>query len=199
MSATPPIRERISTAAQELFLRDGVAGVSMRKIADEVGVSAAAIYRHFDSKDALLSQIVVTGLQVLEGYLRPALAAETPFERMKQLTERYLDFALEQPEYFNLAFLTPDPKIESLPQEVSRPMWDTFRMSIDQVVGCMASGEFERDDPLSTAIMIWAEVHGLVTLYRTGRMGPNAEQFRFVYSSSVDRMFKGLRAKSASQ
>jgi AcrR family transcriptional regulator len=85
MSATPPIRERISTAAREVFLRDGVAGVSMRKIADEVGVSAAAIYRHFDSKDALLSEIVVTGLHVLE-----------------------------QPEYFNLAFLTPDPNIKGL-------------------------------------------------------------------------------------
>jgi hypothetical protein len=47
--------------------------------------------------------------------------------------------------------------------------------------------------------MIWAEVHGLVTLYRTGRMGPDAEQFRYIYSTSVDRMFKGLRTEPTSQ
>ena len=194
MSLDAPLRDRISTVAQKIFLRDGVAGVSMRKVANEVGVSAPAIYRHFESKEALLSEIVVAGLQVLERYLQPALAADTPYERLKRLTDNYLAFALEQPQYFDLAFLTPDPNIENLSDEVARPMWNTFRVAIDQVVGCMARGEFEQDEPLSTAIMIWAEVHGLVTLYRTGRMGSDPERFRLVYRASVERMFKGLQA-----
>ena len=69
------LRERISAAAQELYLREGVEGVSMRKVADMVGVSAPAIYRHFENKDALLDEIVVRGLRILEQYLRPALEA----------------------------------------------------------------------------------------------------------------------------
>ena len=191
------LRDRILAATQEIVLREGISGLSMRKVATEVGVSAAAIYRHFDSKEALLSEVVVAGLRVLEGYLRPGLAAATPFERLQQLTRSYLAFAMEQPQYFDLAFLTPAPNIASVSDEIARPMWDTFRGAIDQVVGCMARGDFERDDPLSTAIMIWAEVHGLVTLFRTGRMGPDPEQFRFLYEASVERMFRGLRPRSA--
>ena len=101
------LRERIISAAEELFLLGGVQGVSMRKIADKVGVTAPAIYRHFKDKDELLGELINVGLKILQDYLEPALQAEGPFERLEQLIDRYFDFALEQPKYFDLAFLVP--------------------------------------------------------------------------------------------
>ena len=62
------------------------------------------------------------------------------------------------------------------------------------VAACIEDGTFAREDPLSTAITVWAEVHGLVTLYRTGRFGPDATLFRQIYRQSVARMLTGLRA-----
>ena len=50
---------------------------------------------------------------------------------------------------------------------------------------------FPGDDPLETAVTIWAEVHGLITLFRTGRFGQDAEVFRGIYRQSVDRMLRG--------
>ena len=74
--AVTPLRDRIVTAAETICLREGVARMSMRRVAGEVGVTAAAIYRHFENKQALLNEIVVVGLRSLETYLRPALEAE---------------------------------------------------------------------------------------------------------------------------
>ena len=69
------LRERISAAAQALYLEGGIDGISMRKVGNRVGVSAPAIYRHFENKEALLQEIVVEGLRILEGYLTQALDA----------------------------------------------------------------------------------------------------------------------------
>jgi AcrR family transcriptional regulator len=188
------LRNKISAAAQELYLRDGIEGFSMRRVADMVGVSAPAIYRHFKNKDELLNEIVIEGLKILEGYLRPALEAATPFDRLVRMTDNYLNFALEQPKYFDFAFLIPNPGLSPVAEEIARPDWSTFRLAVEQVAACAEAGIFPADDPLETAITIWAEVHGLITLHRTGRFGQDADLFREVYRQSVDRMLRGLKA-----
>jgi len=185
------LRDRISTAAQELYLRDGIEGFSMRKVADLVGVSAPAIYRHYRNKEELLQEVVVEGLRVLERYLQPALEDGTPYGRLVQMTENYLQFAIEQPKYFDFAFLTPS-KVGGMAEEISRSDWGTFRLAVEQVAACIEQGVFKKDDPLATAITVWAEVHGLVILYRTGRFGDDAESFRLIYRQSVRRMLRGL-------
>jgi AcrR family transcriptional regulator len=186
------LREKISAAAQELYLRGGVEGVSMRKVAERAGVSAPAIYRHFKSKAALLNEIVAAGLRILEGYLRPALEAPTPSERLRRLIDRYLAFTIEQPRYFDFAFLIPSRNIGQFSEEIAKGNWLTFRLAVDQVRACMEQGLFRKDDPLATAIAIWAEVHGLVTLYRTGRFGLDEQVFREIYRTSVERVLRGL-------
>jgi AcrR family transcriptional regulator len=188
------LRSKISAAAQELYLREGTEGFSMRKVAERVGISAPAIYRHFKNKEELLNEIVIEGLKILEEYLRPALDAATPYDRLIRMTDNYLSFALEQPKYFDFAFLTPSPGQNHVATEIARPDWDTFRLAIEQVAACAEAGLFPKDDPLETAVTIWAEVHGLITLYRTGRFGQDPEIFRAVYRQSVDRMLRGLKA-----
>jgi AcrR family transcriptional regulator len=187
-------RSRISAAAQEVFLREWIEGVSMRKVAEKVGVTAPAIYRHFRDKGELLNEIIVAGLANLENYLRPAFDADKPYERLRRLTEGYLDFALEQPKYFDFAFLVPSRNIGRFSEELARHDWKTFRFALEQVSSCMEQGEFRPDDPLETAIMIWAEVHGLVILFKTERFGRDVEQFRRIYRRTVDRLLEGLKS-----
>src|SRR6266850_4190488 len=103
------LKNRISVAAQELFLTEGIDGISMRKIGDKVGVTATALYRHFRDKDEILDELISTGLTILSDYLQPALLATEPRERLRGLIDAYLRFALEQPRYFDLAFLVPTP------------------------------------------------------------------------------------------
>ncbi len=189
------LRSKISAAAQELYLKDGIEGLSMRKVAERVGISAPAIYRHFRNKDELLNEIVVEGLKILESYLQPALETGTPYERLVRMSDSYLNFAIEQPKYFDFAFLVPSPLIRGVADEISRPDWGTFRLCVEQVAACMDEGVFARDDALETAVTIWGEVHGLVTLYRTGRFGQDPEAFRAVYRQCLDRVMRGLRPR----
>ncbi len=198
-SAEPgsPLRARIAEAAQELYLREGAEGVSMRRVAERVGVSAPAIYRHFRNKDELLSEIVVEGLRILEGCLRPGLDASSPYERLLSMADGYLGFAIEQPRYFDFAFMIPSLKVEQIPAEIEKRNWRTFRLAIEQVVACMEQGVLRRDDPLETAITIWAEVHGLITLFRTGRLAMDDQQFRPVYRRAVRRVLHGLMTEEA--
>jgi len=165
----------------------------MRKIAEMVGVTAPAIYRHFRDKDELLNEIIVAGLESLEGYLQPAFDAGTPYERLNRLIDNYLDFALEQPKYFDFAFLVPSRNVRRFAEEIARHDWKTFRFALEQVALCMEQGTFRKDDAMETAIVIWAEVHGLVTLFKMERFGADVGQFRQIYRRSVDRMLAGLK------
>lgn len=191
------LRNKISSAAQKLYLREGVEGVSMRKVAEMVGVSAPAIYRHFRNKDELLNEIVIEGLRIFEEYLRPGLDAGSPYDRLLRMTDNYLNFAIEEPRYFDFAFLVPPPSVDSIPAEIEKRNWSTFKLAIEQVGACVEQGILVKDDPLEMAITIWAEVHGLVTLYRTGRFGDDSEQFRAIYRSSVRRMLRGMMTDDA--
>ena len=187
------LRQRISAAAQELFLREGLEGVSMRKVAEMAGVSAPAIYRHYENKDDLLAEIVDEGLRILETYLQPALEAPTPLERLERLADRFLDFAIEQPKYFEFAFMIPSRSINDVRTELSEKNWVTFNLALEQIGACMESGVFRKDEPLGTAITMWAGVYGLIALHRMHRFGPDDELFRQIYKASVTRMLDGLK------
>lgn len=189
--ASQNVRERVLQAAQELFLAHGPDGVSMRKVAARAGVTAPAIYRHYKDKDELLDEIINAGLEILQRYLEPAFRAATPFERLQLLIDYYLDFALEQPRYFDFAFLAPSRGMR-LADELERYNRSTFMFAVQQVQLCMEQGSLAKDDPLETSIMLWAEAHGLVTLFRMERFGTDAAAFRAVFRRAIDRVLLGL-------
>lgn len=187
-----PIRERICSAAREIFLREGPQGLSMRRIAEKVGVTPPAIYRHFRDKDELLDEVVGSGLGILEAYLRPALDNGDPYRSLKGMIDAYLDFALEQPKFFDLAFLVPSPG-GRLSEEIKRHNRTTFRFAVEQVARCMEAGIFSKADPLETSVMLWATAHGLVTFHRMQRLGLDGRQFRGLFRRTIDRVLDGLK------
>ena len=186
------IKARIATAAQELFLEDGVEGVSMRKIAERVGVTPPAIYRHFRDKDELLDEIISSGLAILGQYLEPALRAPDPHSRLLGLVDGYLEFALEQPRYFDLAFLVRGPSTR-MSTELERHNRQTFRFAVEQIASCMEQGILRHGDPLQTAITLWSTAHGLVSLYKMNRLEGDEAAFRALYRSSVQNMLDSMR------
>jgi AcrR family transcriptional regulator len=189
------LKTRISHAAHHLFLTEGVEGVSMRKIADRVGVTATAIYRHFRDKDAILDELISAGLAILSDYLTPALKAEDPYERLSGLIEAYLQFALEQPRYFDLAFLIPSPTTR-MSEELERHNRSTFKLAVEQVAICMEAGIFRKGDPIETAVFLWSTAHGLVTLHRMNRFGGDVETFKKIYRATIDRAIRALRSET---
>src|SRR4051794_30416259 len=115
-------RTRILDAARALFLEEGVEAVTMRRVAKRVGVTATALYRHFEGKDALLGAVLDAGFQSFGGYLYQALQGADPQERMRLSGQGYLDFALEQPEVYRTIFMAPRPPTVACGG--SEPQWN---------------------------------------------------------------------------
>jgi len=188
----PPLKTRIAATARRLFLDQGVDGVSMRKIAGQVGVSATAIYRHYRDKDDLLDEITEDGFSIFRDYLTRAVSSGRAAERVRGLARGYLDFALDHPRYYDFIFIIPRHNVRRFPDEMARRDDLSFHLLVEQVRQAMSEGAFVAGDPSETALTIWAHVHGLTSLHRAGRFGANNDTFRALYNRSVERLFTGI-------
>ncbi len=186
-------RAGLLAAARDVFLEDGPTQFSLREVARRVGVSATAVYRHFDNKEALQAAACTQGFHVFASYLVRALAARTPLERMLATSEQYRLFALENPLDYRFIFMTVADKVryskdESLPQDT------TFQFLVDRVRECTEAGVLAPGDPTTTAVLIWAHVHGLVSLRLSEHLHAvgNDAAFADLYRASVARLLRGL-------
>ena len=133
--------ERILRASRELLKKQGLSGFSMRGVADRVGVSATALYRHFHDKDALLSALLEQGFSTFSSYLMRSLTGKTPLERLRRAGRAYFDFALEHPRDYALMFMTPCQELglDRVSQQARGRMEGTFVFLVDRVKECITA------------------------------------------------------------
>ncbi len=189
-------RTRLLIEARDLYLQVGSARVSLREVARRSGVSAAAVYRHFDNKEALLRQVCSEGFRVFASYLVRALAAPTPAARMTACSREYLRFGIEHPRDYRVIFMSDADDVIALgPRQPSDGAHDpTFQFLIDRVHECMAAKVIARGDADQVATLIWAHVHGLVSLRLSGHLGRigNDAAFAGLYDNAVRKLMAGL-------
>lgn len=101
------VRRAILDAARDLFLTDGFDRVSIRKIAERIEYSPAAIYSYFASKDDIFFALAEEGFRLLEGDQKSHAALETlpALSRIRALFWRLYEFSCEHPQYFALMFV----------------------------------------------------------------------------------------------
>jgi AcrR family transcriptional regulator len=107
-----PTQRRTIDAALDLFADHGVAGTSYQMIANAVGVSKAAIYHQFKTKDALVKAVVEVGMAPLEAGLKAAEAASTPERGREILLAHVIDLAVERRRW--ASSIQGDPAMERL-------------------------------------------------------------------------------------
>jgi len=104
-AATDLKREGILSAARAVFEREGLDGASLRAIAAEAGYTPAALYFHFDSKEALYAEVLGRSIAVLQTAVDTAVAsADTPAERFCAAALAFFDFYAENPRDLDLGF-----------------------------------------------------------------------------------------------
>lgn len=193
-------RALLVAAARDVFLEAGPASFSLREVARRVGISAAAVYRHFEGKEALLFAACTQGFQVFSSYLVRALGEPTPLARLLGTGDLYRLFALENPLDYRFIFMSPvgkvNPKLAkaSGPSNAALPQDTTFRFLVDRVRECMAVGVLAADDAERIAVVIWAHVHGVVSLRLSGHLDAmgDDEAFSAFYRASVERLLRAL-------
>lgn len=159
----------ILDATRDLLAAGGLEALSMRAVAERVGMSATAIYHHFANKQALVDRVVNHAFARFGAEMEQA-AFEHPegsLERVQALGRAYVRFAVENETYFRVIFniAGPNPReLEELPHGAGYPF---FRQSI---IAAMASGAMRDGDPDIMAHYLWAHVHGVVTLALSCRL-----------------------------
>src|SRR6185436_4280529 len=95
----------ILSAARDLFIAEGYQSVSIRKIAEKIEYSPAAIYSYFASKDDIFLALADEGFHRLDAKVKSAMVLGDPLETVRSCWYAFYEFSKEQPEYFDLMFV----------------------------------------------------------------------------------------------
>lgn len=160
-------RAEILEAAERLFVECGYEGATIRKIADEVGVSSTALYMHFRDKSQILSEICEAGFAKLIAVTEAIEAGgSAPEQVLRSKMRAYADFGFENPNAYRLIYLTRPGEAgsaEDVARRVGRGLFERLRQPL---VDLHAEGRLKRDPDVAAQI-IWAGVHGVVSLMLT--------------------------------
>lgn len=159
-------RERILEAARELFTNQGYVHTSMRRIADQIGYTATALYHHFADKDALLNELCACDFRELGEALRQMDQIPDPITRIRTMGRNYVRFALSHPQQFRFMFLVERPLPGPDCVQID-PGEDGYEFLLANVREAMALGLLrpEYQDAEALAQMLWAGVHGLAAIH----------------------------------
>ncbi len=185
-------RAEILAAAERIFVDHGYEGATIRKIADEVGLSSTALYIHFPDKGAILHDICRTAFETLIAANAESMqAAGSPEDRLRRMLAAYVAFGFANPNAYRLIYLTRPVEArdgaESAAQQMGAELFKAFADVVQQV----ADAGRLRTDPKVAAQVFWAGAHGIVSLIITKPYFPWAERDVLV-ATMLDALFIGL-------
>jgi AcrR family transcriptional regulator len=167
------LQERILSAARELFVKEGYEAVSMRKIAAAIDYTAPALYTHFKDKTELMKELCRRDFAEFDEGLLQLAAIADPVVRILAAGMGYVQNGLKRPHHYRLMFMTPPPPdLKMDPTEVAQfnqPDHSGYALLRQTVKEAVEAGRLrpELKDPEAIAQILWAGVHGIVSLQIT--------------------------------
>jgi AcrR family transcriptional regulator len=159
-------RAEILEAAERIFVAEGYDGATIRKIADEVGVSSTALYMHFPDKSAILLEICERTIGVLLERNRDI--AGKPIDavvRTKMMLEAYMRWGIEHPNAYQLVYSTPRPANADwtavAADDLGLQCYEIFSGVVREIA---AAGRLRNGSADSAAQALWMSCHGVVAL-----------------------------------
>ena len=173
------LRRVLLDAASRLLMAEGPQALTMRRVAGAVGSSTTVLYTMFGAKEGLADALYREGFERLRRRLAAVPDHGGPLARLGAMAHAYRDNALAERAYYGLMFQQAIPGFQPSPASL-----EAARASLEvlgrAVVAAMDAGELERGDPQAVAEVLWAAVHGAVSLELAGHFpDPEAAADRF--------------------
>ena len=187
-------RDQILKCACDLYLSDGIEGFSMRKLAKCVGCTAPALYRHYESKEGVIQDVVAEAYRQFTQYLYRALAGRTPAERFTLAGRSYFDFAMEQPALYEIIYVPREILgAHDVDSEVADQACAIGQFWTDRVREMIDAGYLKHGDPDEISMTLWGHAHGLISIFHRGLLPlRDGKQFRIMMTESFFRVMEGL-------
>jgi len=185
------MKELILKTAMKLFLDKGFNNITIRNIAEKIEYSPATIYLYFKNKDEILYTLRGEGFEKLYEWQKTSLNTNDPLKRLLKHGEAYISFALENPEYYDLMFMTRGPAKHIKEMNFCDIGLKSYELLKNNVNECMTQGLFPRMDVDIVAFSLWSYVHGIASLIIRSRgiIFPE-EQVNDMIKGSLDFMLK---------
>jgi AcrR family transcriptional regulator len=183
------VRARLCDAAAKLFLDEGEAALSMRRLAAEVGCSPMAPYRHFADKEALVAAIRTQAFNRLADALDGVEQNER--HRAADIGDAYVSFARANPAAYKLMFDLGQPDAAAYPELAIAAA--RARESMSGYVRELVEAGVLVGDPVELGYVFWAAIHGLIVLDLAGRIPANPG-FEALRRRTLGALMRGLRS-----
>jgi AcrR family transcriptional regulator len=183
------VRLTLIDAARDVLAQEGYDGLTIRRVAERAEYSLGTVYGYFADKDDLLYALVLEDFNRLTERLRAIRDSYQGAAAVREILLSYVRMGLEQPRSYEIMFMfRPKLARRNASDDRDEHAYSIFRGCI---VAAMERGEFRRMDPDAVAQMMWASVHGLVSLRLTLTEFPWAETTRLA-ETLVDAEIRGL-------
>lgn len=181
------LRSALLDAATDIITESGVDAVTMRGLAQRVGVSRTAPYRHFEDKTALLAAVAIEGYHRLAQKVEAVAAAahDDTVLRCQSIGEAYMQFAVENATHYRLMFGENALRFEDVPE-----VYEAARTAYKELLAVVKQGQAEgvivASDPRDVAMLLWGSAHGVAQLIIDQRMPvDNIERMSKFVTSTV--------------
>jgi AcrR family transcriptional regulator len=172
------LKALILQAAKKLFVEQGIEQTTIRKIASEIEYSVGTVYFYYKDKNDIMHDLHSQGFTQLRSDMKVLFNVTDPMERMKALGRVYLQFAMDNPDMYDLMFNMKAPMdfLNSMHNEDWNEGKATFDVLKTTVHQCMEMGHFKGHQLEPLAFVIWSTVHGMASLNISQRVkGVNLE------------------------
>ena len=193
----PPLqRDAVIDAARSIIEADGLDGLSLRRLAAALGVTAPALYAHVAGKDDLVRAVAEGELgEIIRRF--DELAPSDPLDRLRAHARLYVEYAREHPELFAILFRFP-PELEpaALPTEPLPEATSAFAAGAEAVSDAIDAGLIVADDPMLVSFALWSGAHGVATILQLGLGLPRHLEDALI-DEVTNRLIDGYRTPSA--
>ncbi len=165
------LKNALIQAGVEILSKEGMEGLSLRKVAQRAGVSHSAPYSHFPDKQSLVAAISTEGFNQLYSELDAAILAypKNPRKQLQEGIRAYVQFALNNTDTFKIMFSGALEKEKEYPSFVAISS-KTFQRVVDVVRACQEAGLLHSSSAEMMAVAVWGQVHGIVSLALEGQI-----------------------------
>lgn len=182
------LRAGILEAATKLFEEKGYEGFSLRQVAEEIGYTPTTIYLYFKDKDDLLLNVVYEGFKLFGESLEAGYrSTDDVLERFRAVGWAYFNFAMANPIHYRLMFMQRGEFLQEEPPEGHSPVIDSFGVIQRVIVEGMEAGVMHQGDVRAITTLVWANVHGVVSLILTrSHVQVNMEEARQLFGMQLE-------------
>jgi AcrR family transcriptional regulator len=169
-------RQKILDTARSILLTEGLGGISMRALAEKADYSPAALYKYFDSKEAIVEALRQEAWQMMAAHPSDVSPGMSLADIFVQSGRGYIDFATKYPEYYMLIMSTAEGGPNNLEEFKQTP---NFVGQLQFIESIIAAGEFQLPPgytPFHLALLSWFTVHG-ISLLKLTVMNKCADEF----------------------